>query len=89
MLDFIFRMGLFLVSKVWIPGLAILILTVSLGAAGFLQTTRDDGTHLSFLDSHYSAISLLAIETGAVATSDNISLEAARWLGMLFGDQPC
>lgn len=84
MLDFIFRTGLFVVSKVWIFGLAILILTVSLGTAGFLRTTWDDGTHLSFLDSLYSAVSLLAIETGAVAASDNLSLEAARWLGMLF-----
>ena len=82
MLNAIYRLGRLFMSKGWIVGLLLIALTVGFGTHGFLA--RNNGSEPSFTDALYKAISLLAIQTGAVSTAGNWQLELARWLGMLF-----
>ena len=84
MLDAIDRVGRLFMAKGWIVGLLLVALTVGLGTLGFRETSWDDGSRLGFGDALYKAISLLAIQTGAVPTRGAPLLEIARWLGMLF-----
>jgi hypothetical protein len=84
MLNVIYRLGRLLVSRGWMIGLLLIALTVGFGTRGFLATKWPDGSPLSFTDALYSAISLLAIQTGAVPTAGVWPLELARWLGLLF-----
>jgi voltage-gated potassium channel Kch len=83
-LSFIYHIGRLFMSKGWIVGLLLIALTVGIGTHGFLATKWADGSDLSFSDAIYHAISLLAIQSGAVPTVGNLPLELARWLGMLF-----
>jgi hypothetical protein len=84
MLDEIYRVGRLFMSKGWIVGLLLIALTIGFGTHGFLATKWDNGSQLSFADALYKAISLLAIQTGAVPAAGVWQLEVARWLGMLF-----
>jgi hypothetical protein len=84
MLDALYRVGRLFMSRGWIFGLLLIALTVGLGTHGFLATKWDNSRELSFADALYKAVSLLAIQTGAVPASGIWQLELARWSGMLF-----
>ncbi len=83
-LDAIYALGRLFMSKGWIIGLSLIALTVVLGTHGFLATKWENDGNLSFTDALYKAVSLLAIQTGAVPAAKIWQLELARWLGMLF-----
>jgi hypothetical protein len=65
-------------------GLLLIVLTVGLGTNGFLDEKFENGKEHSLFDAMYKSICLLALQNGDVPTSKNITLEIARWLGVLF-----
>jgi len=83
MLTIVYRVGQCFVSRGWILGLVLIVLTLWLGTAGFLATRWEDGTRLTWADALYNSLGLLAIQSGSVPTTGNWSLEAARWLGLI------
>ena len=84
MLDRIYHLGRLFMSRGWLLGLLLIALTIGFGTQGFLATKWDGGGDLSFSDALYKAISLLAIQTGAMPTRGVWQLEFARWFGMVF-----
>ncbi len=84
MLVHLHRAGRFFVSRGWVAGLVLIVLTIGLGTVGFLSEKFDSGKDHTLLDAIYKAASLLAIQTGSIPTSGNLVLEIARWLGMFF-----
>jgi len=84
MLNVSYRLGRLFMSRGWIVGLLLIVLTIGFGTTGFLDEKFDSGKEHGFLDALYKAASLLAIQTGSLPTSGNWRLELARWLGMLF-----
>ncbi len=77
MLNAIYGLGRLFMSRGWIIGLSLIALTVVLGTQGFLATKWDNGSELSFTDALYKAVSLLAIQTGAVPAAKVWQLELA------------
>jgi hypothetical protein len=84
MLNFVYRFGRLFMSRGWIVGLLLIVLTIGIGTTGFLDEKFDNGKDHSLFDALYKAASLLAIQTGSLPTSSNWPLELARWIGMLF-----
>lgn len=80
----VYRLGRLFMARGWWLGLLLIALTIGFGTHGFRATTWDDKSELTWGDAIYKAASLLAIQTGALPTAGNWTLELARWLGMVF-----